>query len=157
MTHRAGETTGVRVPPPLLYLGPLVLGLVLHRLRPVPLLPRVWLARLLGGVLTGGGVSLLAWSLATMRGAGTPPEPWKPTQRIVMRGPFRYTRNPIYAAFTAISLGVAGLANALWPVLLLPAAVLAIRRGVIDREERYLERQFGEEYLRYKARVRRWL
>jgi protein-S-isoprenylcysteine O-methyltransferase Ste14 len=115
------------------------------------------MARLLGGILTGGGVSLLAWALATMRGAGTPPEPWKPTQRIVTRGPFRYTRNPIYVAFTGISLGVAALANAFWPVLLLPAALLAIQRGVIEREERYLERLFGDEYLRYKAHVRRWL
>ncbi len=157
MTHRVGETTGVTVPPPLLYLGPLVLGLVLHRLRPVPLLPRVWLARILGGILTGGSITLLAWALATMREARTPPEPWKPTERIVTRGPFRYTRNPIYLAFTGISLGVAALANALWPALLLPAALLAIQRGVIEREERYLERLFGDEYRRYKARVRRWL
>ena len=53
--------------------------------------------------------------------------------------------------------GVSCLANALWAILLLPAALLVIQRGVIQREERYLEREFGEEYLRYKARVRRWI
>ena len=52
---------------------------------------------------------------------------------------------------------LSSLANALWAILLLPAALLVIQRGVIEREERYLERKFGEEYLSYKAQVRRWI
>jgi protein-S-isoprenylcysteine O-methyltransferase Ste14 len=56
-----------------------------------------------------------------------------------------------------IYTGLALLANALWAILLLPVALLVIQRGVIEREERYLERKFGEEYLRYKAQVRRWI
>jgi protein-S-isoprenylcysteine O-methyltransferase Ste14 len=58
---------------------------------------------------------------------------------------------------TVIYTGIASLANALWAILLLPVALLVIQRGVIEREERYLERKFGEEYLRYKAQVRRWI
>ena len=58
---------------------------------------------------------------------------------------------------TMIYTGIASLANALWAILLLPMALLVIQRGVIEREERYLERKFGEEYLGYKARVRRWI
>jgi protein-S-isoprenylcysteine O-methyltransferase Ste14 len=58
---------------------------------------------------------------------------------------------------TMIYTGIAALANALWAMLLLPVALLVIQRGVIEREERYLERTFGEEYLRYKAQVRRWI
>ncbi len=56
-----------------------------------------------------------------------------------------------------IYAGIASLSNALWAVLLLPVALAVIRRGVIEREERYLERKFGDEYLGYKARVRRWI
>jgi protein-S-isoprenylcysteine O-methyltransferase Ste14 len=56
-----------------------------------------------------------------------------------------------------IYAGVASLANALWAIVLLPVALVAIRRGVIEREERYLERTFSEEYLRYKMQVRRWI
>jgi protein-S-isoprenylcysteine O-methyltransferase Ste14 len=52
---------------------------------------------------------------------------------------------------------IATLANALWAIVLLPVALLVTQRGVIEREERYLERKFGEEYLSYKARVRRWI
>jgi protein-S-isoprenylcysteine O-methyltransferase Ste14 len=58
---------------------------------------------------------------------------------------------------TLIYAGIASLANALWAVLLLPAALLVIQRGVIGREERYLEEKFGEEYLSYKEQVRRWI
>jgi protein-S-isoprenylcysteine O-methyltransferase Ste14 len=54
-------------------------------------------------------------------------------------------------------MGIASLANALWAIILLPVALLVIQHGVIEREERYLERKFGEEYLSYKARVRRWI
>ena len=53
--------------------------------------------------------------------------------------------------------GVACLANALWAAVLLPPTLAVIRRRVIEKEESYLEREFGEEYLRYKARVRRWI
>jgi protein-S-isoprenylcysteine O-methyltransferase Ste14 len=56
-----------------------------------------------------------------------------------------------------IYAGISCLANALWAILLLPATVFMIQRGVIEREERYLEGKFGQEYLRYKARVRRWV
>jgi protein-S-isoprenylcysteine O-methyltransferase Ste14 len=58
---------------------------------------------------------------------------------------------------TIIYTGISSLVNALWAILLLPVALLVIQRGVIEREERYLERKFGEEYIRYKAQVRRWI
>jgi protein-S-isoprenylcysteine O-methyltransferase Ste14 len=58
---------------------------------------------------------------------------------------------------TMMYAGIAALANALWAIILLPVALLVIQRGVIEREEGYLERKFGEEYLSYKARVRRWI
>jgi protein-S-isoprenylcysteine O-methyltransferase Ste14 len=99
----------------------------------------------------------MGWFERAMRHAGTPANPYKPVSHIATEGPFRYTRNPAYLAMTMIYTGIAGLANALWAILLLPVALLVIQRGVIEREEHYLERKFGEEYLRYKARVRRWI
>ena len=76
---------------------------------------------------------------------------------MVTQGPFQYTRNPAYLSMTIIYTGISSLVNALWAILLLPVALLVIQRGVIEREERYLERKFGEEYIRYKAQVRRWI
>ena len=53
--------------------------------------------------------------------------------------------------------GIAVLRNAPWAIVLLPLVLLVIQREVIGREERYLERTFGEEYLDHKTRVRRWV
>lgn len=156
MNHDERDNAGVVAPPPLIYLGPLVLGLLLNRKFPIPFLPRK-MARTLGWTLLGGGVLLLGWFEWAIRHAGTPANPYKPVSHVVTEGPFRYTRNPGYLSMAMIYTGVAGLANALWAILLLPVALSVIRRGVIEREERYLEGKFGEEYLHYKARVRRWI
>ncbi len=92
-----------------------------------------------------------------MHRAGTNVNPYKPTSGLVVNGPFRFTRNPIYLAFTLLYGGIAALVNALWAILLLPILLVIMRCGVIEREERYLEQKFGQEYLRYKERVRRWI
>jgi protein-S-isoprenylcysteine O-methyltransferase Ste14 len=68
-----------------------------------------------------------------------------------------YTRNPGYLALAAIYSGIAFLRSSLWAMLLLPLVLTVIQREVIGREERYLERTFGEEYLDYKGKVRRWI
>ena len=156
MPNDEQDKAGVVAPPPLIYLGALVFGLLLGRRFPMGFLPRT-MARGLGWPLLGGGVLLLGWFEQAMRQADTPTSPYKPVERIATEGPFRYTRNPGYLAMAMIYAGIASLANALWAVLLLPVALLVIQRGVIEREERYLEGKFGEEYLSYKARVRRWI
>ena len=132
------------------------MGLLLNRKFPAPFLPR-GVARILRWPLLGSGMSLMGWFFRTMRSAGTPISPEEPVSNLVTGGPFRYTRNPGYLSMAMIYAGLACLANALWAILLLPATLLVIQRGVIEREERYLKRKFGEEYLRYKARVQRWI
>ena len=97
------------------------------------------------------------WFFWTLRSGGTPINPEKPVSSLVTGGPFRYTRNPGYLSMAMIYARIASLANALWAILLLPAVLVVIWRGVIEREERYLERKFGEEYLLYKVRVRHWI
>jgi len=97
-----------------------------------------------------------------MRRADTPVigEPFvadKPTSTLITDGPFGYGRNPGYLAGAMVYAGIASLTNVLWVFLLLPVVLLTMRRTAIEREERYLEGKFGEEYLRYKARVRRWI
>src|SRR5215204_1080588 len=150
------DKAGVLAPPPLIYLGARIFGLLLGRRFPMRFLPPT-MARGLGWPLLGGGVLLAGWFELAMRQADTPSNPYKPVERIATEGPFRYTRNPGYLAMTLIYAGIASLANALWAILLLPVVLVVIRRGVIEREERYLEGKFGEEYLSYKARVRRWI
>lgn len=150
------DNPGVIAPPPLIYAVALVAGLLMNRLRPIPFLPRS-LARVLGLSAIAGGASILFSGLRAMRRAGTNVDPYKPATAIVTGGPYRYTRNPLYVGLTLIYTGITALANALPAVLLLPAVLTVMRRGVIEREEAYLERKFGDEYLQYKNRTRRWL
>jgi protein-S-isoprenylcysteine O-methyltransferase Ste14 len=156
MADDVRDNAGVVAPPPLIYLLPLLVGLMLNRRFPVPFLPP-GATRILGLPLLGGGAFLMGWFFFTLRNAGTPVDPREPVVRIVTHGPFARTRNPAYLSMAMIYAGIASLRNALWPILLLPAALMVVQKGVIEREERYLERKFGDEYLRYKARVRRWL
>jgi protein-S-isoprenylcysteine O-methyltransferase Ste14 len=150
------DKAGVVAPPPVIYLGALVFGLLLNRRFPIAFLPQR-MVRSLGWPLLGGGVLLIGWFEWAMRYAGTPANPYKPVSHVVSEGPFRYTRNPAYLSMAMIYTAIASLANAFWAIIMLPIALLVIQRGVIEREERYLERKFGEEYLRHKARVRRWI
>ncbi len=83
--------------------------------------------------------------------------PYRPTTAIIQSGPFRLTRNPVYLGDTLLYVGVALVMNTAWPLLLLPLVLLIVHRGVILREERYLEQKFGDEYISYRSRVRRWI
>ena len=156
MADDGQDTPGIWLPPPLVYLLALLVGLLLDRRVHVPFLPR-GVARLLGWPFVGGAMALATWFARTMRGADTTMHINKPVSRVVQDGPFRYSRNPGYLSLTMIYAGIAVLRNALWAVVLLPLVLHVIEREVIEREERYLERSFGEEYLAYKARVRRWV
>jgi len=150
------DNPGINLPPPLIYVVPLLLGLLLDRRARLPFLPR-GATRGLGWPLLGGGVALNGWFLKTMRAAEAPIRTDKPVPRLTTTGPFRYTRNPSYLALALIYAGIAVLRNSPWAMLLLPLVVIVIQREVIEREERYLERAFGEEYLDYKGKVRRWV
>jgi protein-S-isoprenylcysteine O-methyltransferase Ste14 len=154
--HIVSDAPGVLVFPPALFAGTLVLGLVLHWLRPVSLLPPLP-ARLAGLV-----VLVLSWWLvhsaeAAMKRAGTNVRPDQPSLAIVTDGPFRFSRNPMYLATTGLYLGITLLVNTPWPLILLSPMLLVLHWGVVRREERYLEAKFGEPYRAYKSRVRRWV
>ena len=152
----ADDSAGVVAPPPLIYLGGLAIGFALEALLPGSSVPAAvqWIV---GGVLLVAGVALLSSVNAAFHRKGTAVEPWKPTTAIVTTGPYRLTRNPAYLGMTLVYIGIALLADALWVLVPLPVVLLIIDRMVIAREERYLERKFGQEYLDYKGRARRWI
>ncbi|MGB3633618.1 MAG: isoprenylcysteine carboxylmethyltransferase family protein [Rubrobacteraceae bacterium] len=155
MADESKDNAGVVAPPPLIYLGFLATGLLLKKAPPARFLPHN-ASRLIGGSLLAAGLLLGGWFQRALRRAGTPVNPQKPVSSLVSDGPFRYSRNPGYLSLAMMYGGIASLANAFWAILLLPAALLTIRRGVIEREERYLEGKFGAEYRRYKVQVPRW-
>jgi protein-S-isoprenylcysteine O-methyltransferase Ste14 len=156
VARQQADVAGVVAPPPLFFVVPLLVGLLLNRARPVRWLPPA-VARPVGLTLVGLGLPLVASAVRAMLSAGTHIRPDRPTTALVTSGPFSFSRNPGYLSMALVYSGVSAFANALWPLLLLPAALSGLQRGVIEREERYLERKFGEEYRAYRARVRRWL
>ena len=152
----AKDTAGVIAPPPLIYLAGLVLGLILTAFVPTAFLPRP-AAIAAGVVMFAIGLWLALWGARTMRRAGTAIRPDVPTTALVTAGPFRLSRNPLYVSLTLAYAGIAVAARSLWALAFLIGVLAVVRVGVITREEYYLERKFGADYLRYKARVRRWI
>ena len=142
--------------PPFVYAGSIGLGLLVHWLWPVR-----WIAPSLGvpaGVLAVAmSIALFVWAVRTLRRAETPIPGNRPTTAIVRAGPYRFSRNPIYLAFTLFQAGIAAWINSLGLLLMLLPALALMMLVVIPREERYLAARFPTEYLPYKRAVRRWL
>ncbi len=153
------DTPGVIAPPPLIYLAGLALGLGADWLFALPALPErdaagsLWLGIALGAF----GLLLILWAGGRFIGAGTPLPPHRPATVLVTEGPYRRSRNPIYLGLGLIYLGVVCATVSLGALVLLPVVILVMEFGVIRREERYLERRFGQAYRDYKSRVRRWI
>lgn len=155
--HAAHDTAKLGlVRPPLVYLISLISGAVIQFATPFPVLPAT-LAVPLGAPLVVVAIALVAYSVATFWAAGTPVPARKPTTVIVRAGPYRFSRNPIYLAFSLFRLGIAMWVNSVWLLATLVGAVALMHYFVIRREEEHLERRFGAQYLAYKASVRRWL
>src|SRR5262249_7202823 len=128
------------VRPRLVYLNSLITGALVHLAPPFPFLPES-LAAPLGAPLVAGAMALLSYSIAAFQAAGRPVPARKPTTLIVRSGPYRFSRNPIYLAFSLFQLGVAMWMNSVWLLATLAGAVALIRYVVIPREEQYLERK----------------
>jgi len=151
----APEHAGVIAPPPLIYGVPLLAGLLLQWAAPRTLLPEP-VARWLGPVIFACGFIGFPAILAFRR-AGTHPQPWRPVVALVETGIYRWTRNPMYVGMTLWYAGTSVWVNTPWPLYALPVVLLLMHYGVVRREEAYLTRRFGEQYLAYTRRVRRWL
>jgi protein-S-isoprenylcysteine O-methyltransferase Ste14 len=154
------DTAGVPFPPPLAFLSGLAVGFGLQHFFPLPLLATNSGSETLawaGAVVILLGVALATSAFVCFRLARTSPFPERPSTFLVAQGPFRMTRNPLYISMSLVHAGVSLVANALWPLLFLVPALVAIRYLVIAREERYLLRRFGLDYETYCRKVRRWL
>jgi protein-S-isoprenylcysteine O-methyltransferase Ste14 len=154
------DAAAVRVFPPAVPLLTILIGVGLQRFWPLgtrAMLPtpvNYWV----GGAIVVVAILVLGWrSVARIRRTGQSENPWKPTTEIVTDGPFRFTRNPMYLQMVVVCIGFAIILSNPWILLLTPACVWVLHTFAILPEEAYLEAKFGEEYLSYKRRVRRWV
>jgi protein-S-isoprenylcysteine O-methyltransferase Ste14 len=146
----------VIAPPPLVYLGGLAAGFAVSSAMPATPVRRT-VRRPVGAALLATGGALTGSFVRAFARADTPVSPYSPSTALVTTGPYRISRNPAYLGMALIYAGLAVSTEALWALAPLPAVLAVIDRGVIAREERYLDRRLGEEYRRYKRRTRRWL
>lgn len=154
----APEVAGVIALPPLIFLGFLLAATVLEVAVPLPVLRAYVLARYVSGAtLAASGFVLVGMGTRRFMAAGTNIPPNLPTTALVIDGIYGRTRNPLYLGATLIYLGLSAAAGSLWAIMLLVPLLWVINAGVITREERYLERKFGDAYRAYKGRVRRWV
>jgi protein-S-isoprenylcysteine O-methyltransferase Ste14 len=155
---KAHETARVIAPPPLIAAATLVLALLLELLWPSSGLVRLGMpVRLLGGgLLLASGIAVAASGERRFHVSGTAVRPWKPATALVTTGIYAHLRNPMYVGVALALLGVAVGFDSLWLLVLLVPFGLLIHYGVVLREERYLERIFGDDYRAFKARVPRY-
>lgn len=154
------DAASVKIFPPAVPLVTILVGVFLHRVIPMQFgfgLPFP-IRSVFGWSIVVLSILLLGlWSVFVVRKGGQSENPWKPTTEIVKHGPFKVTRNPMYLQMILVCVGVSVALGNLWILLLTPIAVFILVKWVIVPEEKYLEDKFGETYLSYKKRTRRWL
>jgi protein-S-isoprenylcysteine O-methyltransferase Ste14 len=147
----------VRVPPSLVFVLAVLAGLALDYAMPNPTNVRRSFALVIGYGLAAMGLGLAGWSIVLFRRSGQNPIPWTPTPSLLYRGPYRFTRNPIYVGMTLLQAGLGLWLDNLWVVLLALPALAIVHFTAVLPEERYLREKFGEPYRAYLAAVRRYI
>jgi len=153
----AAPATGIRVIPPLLFVVAFLIAWGIHWLWPfslgLPTAPRQWV----GGILIVATLAVVPYLFITFHRAGSSYETLTLPKALVTNGLYRFSRNPGYVDLIVLGIGIAAFCDNMWVVVLMILAAAIIRQEAVLKEEAMLESTFGEEYRRYKARVRRWL
>ena len=147
---------GVRIHPPIIYALSILSGFVLNSYWPQAM-PFAIHGPFYGGTVLALVLLLAGFSIFEFHRASTDVRPDKPDTALINSGPYRFTRNPLYIGLTLVQITVALWFNNAWVLIMVIPSVMVITLYAIRREERYLEKLFGQDYLDYKQRVRRWL
>jgi protein-S-isoprenylcysteine O-methyltransferase Ste14 len=150
------NSPGIRIPPPFFYLTGFLFAYVINRFYPIPIFGHP-LSVVLAMISLLPSTILGLWSLFEFWHANTNLRPDKPSSFLVVIGPYRITRNPMYLSLTLLYIGLGFLLSVAWAFIFLPVIIFIMNGYVIRREELYLETRFGEQYRVYKNQVRRWL
>ena len=153
----AESGANVRLPPPAVYVAFLLVGWGLSYAASLPVPGPRFVGLAAGLAIIVAGFWLIADARKLFERTGQEPAPWKPTPELVLTGPYRFTRNPMYLGLTCIQAGLGLAVNNLWITLLAPFSLLAVHFLAVLPEEKYLTEKFGNSYRTYLAKVRRYL
>jgi len=146
------------VPVPWVFVLTYLVGVALEFTRHSALSPKAaHQSTIAGAVLFIVGAVIAGWGLVIFRRARTTTVPGRVSAKLVIWGPYRFTRNPMYVGLTLAYLGEAGLMRQIWPVLVLPLMLAYLNWTVIPVEEAKLKEVFPDDYDQYRSRVRRWI
>jgi len=146
------------IPPPIIFFALILIGLIAQWLFPFNFIFYKWSVRLLIGIplfIASGLIAINA--LIIMKKNKTTINFNNPTTKFIIKGSFRFTRNPLYLSLLLLMGCIAIIADSAWHLIASILLFLFFNFGVVLREEQYLEKIFGEEYIRYKNSVRRWI
>lgn len=150
------STPGIKVPPPLIYVSALLIGIGLNKVWPIFLIPTFW-AYTVGTALIIASLLIMPPVLVRFRRAGTTFDVRKAASALITDGPYRFSRNPTYVSLTMLYVGLGAVLNNVWILSLAIPVLLIIDLWIIRSEEKHLEEKFGNHYLQYQSAVRRWL
>ena len=145
-----------RILPPTYLLMAMLVIVLLHILAPLAYIVRMpW--NLLGLLPLGLGLIVTAVADRAFKQRGTTVHPFKEPTQVVTNGVFRFSRNPMYLGFVLVLLGMAILLRSLSPFAIVGGFAIWMDIGFIRVEERILATTFGDEWVRYKRRIRKWV
>jgi len=158
LTETSEHGAQVRFPPPLVVLLSIFLGVGLrYAIAPLALPSHRAFGRWAGVAILLFGLGVILSARTLFKRTGQDPKPWKPSPELLLEGPYRFTRNPMYVGVTLIQFGLGLALSNLWISLLAPFSLLAIHFIAVVPEERYLTEKFGDSYKAFLLRVRRYL
>lgn len=160
MTQSSSAERGARVrfPPPLIFFACILLGMGFqYAVTPAPVPVARPISAMGGVVILLIGLGIIASARILFMRTGQHPAPWRPSPELILKGPYRFTRNPMYLGITLLELGLGLAVNNLWIALFAAPALLAVHFIAVLPEERYLSEKFGESYKAYLTQVRRYL
>ena len=150
------DNPGVKTPPPLIFLGFGLFSIVIHYLKPLTIIGPLWLVYL-GVLILISSFLGFGYMVDFYKKNETEIEPTKTTSKIITSGLYRHSRNPVYIILCAVPVGLGFVFMTYWAIFAFISALIVIYFTAVKKEEQYLEKKFGQEYLNYKRKVRRWI
>jgi protein-S-isoprenylcysteine O-methyltransferase Ste14 len=150
------DAPDVKIIPPLVYLAGIVIGFFANIWMPIKVVPTL-VGWTVGGILIFCGAALTGSAVLNFKDAGTTVRPDRAASTLVIAGPHKITRNPMYLGLALLYLGITIADQSIWALILLPVVLAIILRRAIESEEAFLEKRFGADYVSYKEKVRRWI
>ncbi len=151
-------TALLRVPVPWVFVLTYLAGVGIEAaFRTGGFFPNSKLLTSVGYIIFIAGAGLAAWGWLIFWRARTTRVPGEASTTLVISGPYRLMRNPMYVGLSVAYIGEAAILHQIVPIVLLPLTIAYLNRFVIPLEEERLHSVFGAEYMQYQNDVRRWL